>query len=309
MKTFLAALLLAVVQAGAATLPNRINFQGKLLDPATNAPKDGAFSIAFRIYDGAGNSLWGPETHPTVSVVNGVFSVQLGSVLALPPQVFSNGDTHLGITVGADSEMTPRQQLVMAPYAFTAAQLAHSSDLRLNAGLAYSTFTSAGNLLVPYGVYAGTGTFSGSLTASSATFTATGVSQYSLQTSSGINVQAGTLNVAQQISVGGHTAGAVVPKGAIVLFTGACPAGWTEFTAAQGRFIVGVPAAGSVGGTVGTAMANLSDATHSHGITSTVAQARSGTGQAVVDSLTTPTGTAARSAIAPYIQLRLCIVP
>lgn len=156
----LAVFALALTSASAAVLPMKLNFQGKLLDPATNAPKNGTFSVQFRVYDGAGNTLWGPETQPSVSVANGVFSVQLGSVLALSPDVFAGGDTWLGVKVGSDSEMTPRQQLLMAPYAFTSAQVAHSSDLRFNAGTAYSTFTSAGNLLVPFGVSAATVTAS-----------------------------------------------------------------------------------------------------------------------------------------------------
>lgn len=43
----------------------------------------------------------------------------------------------------------------------------------------------------------------------------------------------------------------------IGIFNGPCPTGWTEYTAAQGRVIVGVPAGGTVAGTVGSALANL----------------------------------------------------
>jgi hypothetical protein len=74
-------------------------------------------------------------------------------------------------------------------------QLVSPASIRVNAGLAYSTFTAGGDLQVPYGVSAGTGTFTGSVTASSGTFTASGASQYSLQTASGIVVNAGTLRV------------------------------------------------------------------------------------------------------------------
>lgn len=306
----LAAVALALTApAFAASLPLRINFQGKLLDPATNAPKNGSQTVKFDIYDAAsgGNLLWGPETQ-TVTATNGVFSAQLGSVLALSPDVFANGQTYLGVTVGTDAEMTPRQQLVMSPYSYASAQLVQASDIRVNAGLAYSTFTAAGNLQVAAGVVASSGSFSGGVTASSGTFTATGPAQYSLQTSSGIEVLAGTLS-APQIAVGAQAAHAVVPAGALVLFNGSCPSGWTEFTAAQGLYLVGVPAAGTVGGTVGTAMADLDNTGHSHAITGTAAQARSGTGQAVISALTSPDSTVSRSAIAPYIQLRLCIVP
>jgi len=50
---------------------------------------------------------------------------------------------------------------------------------------------------------------------------------------------------------------AIVPSGAILFFNGACPAGWSEVTAARGRAIVGTPASGTNGGTLGTALTNL----------------------------------------------------
>lgn len=50
-----------------------------------------------------------------------------------------------------------------------------------------------------------------------------------------------------------------IPSGMIAAFNAACPAGWTELTAARGRVIVGVPAAGTLAGTVGTALTDLQD--------------------------------------------------
>ncbi len=58
-----------------------------------------------------------------------------------------------------------------------------------------------------------------------------------------------------------------IPANVIAYFNGAVasiPSGWTEFTAARGRVIVGVPSGGTVGGTVGTALTNLQDLTHTH---------------------------------------------
>lgn len=60
---------------------------------------------------------------------------------------------------------------------------------------------------------------------------------------------------------------ATVPANVIAYFNGAVasiPSGWTEFTAARGRVIAGVPLSGTVGGTVGTALTNLQDPTHTH---------------------------------------------
>jgi len=62
-----------------------------------------------------------------------------------------------------------------------------------------------------------------------------------------------------------------VPSGSVVYTTSAtCPTGWSEFTAACGRYIIGVPSAGTVSSTAGTALSNLENRAvgqHGHGIT------------------------------------------
>jgi hypothetical protein len=58
-------------------------------------------------------------------------------------------------------------------------------------------------------------------------------------------------------SIGG--AAAALPAGMIAFFNGVCPAGWTEVTAARGRIVVGLPASGTLAGTVGTAFTDLQD--------------------------------------------------
>lgn len=52
--------------------------------------------------------------------------------------------------------------------------------------------------------------------------------------------------------------------GTIMAFSGACPTGWSEVTAARGRMIVGTPSGGTAAGTVGTALTDLQDKTHTH---------------------------------------------
>lgn len=52
-------------------------------------------------------------------------------------------------------------------------------------------------------------------------------------------------------------ANTLVPSGAVMFFDAAtCPTGWTEMTNAKGRYLVGLPAGGTHGATVGTALAN-----------------------------------------------------
>ena len=62
---------------------------------------------------------------------------------------------------------------------------------------------------------------------------------------------------------GGGTSGGtyLVPVGGILLFAADCPTGWTEYTAARGRAIVGVPSGGAIAGTVGSALTNLATRT------------------------------------------------
>jgi len=83
-----------------------ISYQGRLTDDGGN-PVSGTPSMTFTIYDGAGVSKW-TETHPTVSVDNGLFSVILGSQMALSNSVFNGDDRYLGITVDGDPEISPR---------------------------------------------------------------------------------------------------------------------------------------------------------------------------------------------------------
>ena len=47
-----------------------------------------------------------------------------------------------------------------------------------------------------------------------------------------------------------------VPSGVIAFMAGSCPSGWSEYTAARGRYVVGVPSGGTVAGTQGTALTN-----------------------------------------------------
>jgi hypothetical protein len=102
-----------------AQVPQLLNYQGVLKD-GSGTPITGTVSIDFTIYDAptGGTALW-TETQSNVSVNNGLFNVLLGSDTPLPAGLFygtyapaTSGDRYLGVKVGADPEMSPRQQLV-----------------------------------------------------------------------------------------------------------------------------------------------------------------------------------------------------
>jgi microcystin-dependent protein len=97
-----------------------INYQGYLTDSSGNPISD-TLDMVFRLYnvESGSTALW-TESQYGVAVTDGLFSVLLGSVESLPQSLFEqNDDLWLGITVGSDDEMVPREKFASAPYAFT----------------------------------------------------------------------------------------------------------------------------------------------------------------------------------------------
>lgn len=193
-KMILVGVMMSVAgTAGAIQSASNMSYQGKLLDSNGIPINSSGLQMIFNIYNAAtgGTSLWN-ETIPSVPVSNGVFSVQLGNVIpgSLTPQVFASSPTYLGVAVGGDSEMTPRQLLSASPYAFSAAQLVSNNAIMINAGVAYATFTAAGNLQLPLGISAANATLSSTVTVNGQDAD-TG---YSLQLSSGILMTNGTVS-------------------------------------------------------------------------------------------------------------------
>jgi len=124
----LAALIISLLLISSSSAQDTllISYQGRLTDDGGN-PVSGTQAMTFTIYDGAGASKW-TESHATVQVNDGLFSVILGSQTALPDSVFAGDDRYLGITVGGDPEIYPRILLTSAPMAARAL----SSDLAGN---------------------------------------------------------------------------------------------------------------------------------------------------------------------------------
>jgi hypothetical protein len=150
-------------------IPHVLSYQGVLTDPAGNPVPDSSYQITFSIYDSStgGTLLWS-ETQ-TVQVTGGRFNVLLGSVNPLSLEVFSSGSTRwLGVTVGADMEMTPRQQLSSVAYAY----VAEYAQNTLAPGQGLEIKDAGGNVthqLNPNGTswHAGMETFNGGITITS----------------------------------------------------------------------------------------------------------------------------------------------
>jgi hypothetical protein len=101
-----------------ASSKTTINYQGCLTD-SNGDPINDSLDMVFRLYnvESGGTALW-TEAQNGVLVTECLFSVLLGSVESLPQSLFTQNDSlWLGITVGGDEEMTPREKLASAPYA------------------------------------------------------------------------------------------------------------------------------------------------------------------------------------------------
>jgi hypothetical protein len=113
----------------ALSIPQLINYQGRLTDAAGN-PLTGSYNMTFCLYEAAtgGTSPW--CENQVVTVTYGVFNALLGSVTPIPATAFGSTNLYLGVRVGSDSEMTPRRRVVSAGYAYRAedaAQAVHAT--------------------------------------------------------------------------------------------------------------------------------------------------------------------------------------
>lgn len=126
---FAVAMLLALLPTEAlADVPGLINYQGTLTDEygvAVDTTVDMTFSITS---DSAGFDLiWG-ETQPAIEVSDGIFHVLLGRVVGFADTVFTEPERWLGVQVGADSELAPRQRIASVPFALAAGLGGGGSD-------------------------------------------------------------------------------------------------------------------------------------------------------------------------------------
>jgi hypothetical protein len=105
---------------------NLINYQGRLSDAEGN-PVSGSYAINFALVDQGGSGLPGgapwSETHGSVAVQDGLFSVELGSITAFPTGLFEGPPTDaygpvrfLQIAVNGET-LSPNIRLTSAAWA------------------------------------------------------------------------------------------------------------------------------------------------------------------------------------------------
>lgn len=139
----------------AAQVPQTISYQG-FLTSASNSPRNGDFLLTFRFYEQAegGQAVW-QEAH-NISVTNGLFNVILGKNQAL--NLPFDKPYWLGITVGDDTELSPRVELTSAAYSLNARSLADGaltagSNINLNrqgSSIVISAISGGSQLQLPF---------------------------------------------------------------------------------------------------------------------------------------------------------------
>src|SRR5690606_21128669 len=130
--------------ASAPAANRMLNYQLRLTNPSGIAVANGVQELRLTIYDAAsgGNQLYsvctddglfdGTPTAVEVMFTSGVGSTLIGdtsvtcasgTAVAMPDDLFTNNALFLGVTVGADAEMTPRKRIVSSGYAMNADRL------------------------------------------------------------------------------------------------------------------------------------------------------------------------------------------
>jgi hypothetical protein len=165
----LATLLAAPAWASSApVVPATLNEQGRLLH-LDGSPVTGTAMMTFALYDAADatTALW-TETQ-SVTLDQGYFNVELGSMTslssaaALTTALSAGTPLFLGVAVGSDSEMSPREALTSVPYAIIAGDVIgdiHPHSISVNGKAVFNADGSlaiAGGATGPVGVVGSSG--------------------------------------------------------------------------------------------------------------------------------------------------------
>jgi len=113
------------MQAAWGQIPQTISYQGILTNANGAAVPDGNYNLTFKLYDTAtgGTELWSEAQ--SVDVSKGLFNVILGSIH--PLALGFDRPYWLGLTLGQDSELTPRIELTASAYSLNTRAIADSA--------------------------------------------------------------------------------------------------------------------------------------------------------------------------------------
>ena len=128
------------------TVPNYLNYQGKLLDSSGVGIND-TLDVTFRLYghETDGETLW-EETIPSVIFEKGLFSVILGQVETFPDTVDFSSQYWLEIEIN-DEIIEPRERLSASPYAFRAISSNYTDNAIQNVSSTANILPRTGNMI------------------------------------------------------------------------------------------------------------------------------------------------------------------
>jgi hypothetical protein len=126
-----------------------INYQGYLTDSGGN-PINDTLEMTFSIYENesGGTAVW-TETQPAVTVTDGLFNVLLGSINPITPDQLDE-ERYIGVRVGADDEMVPRQRLASVAFALRSVVANQASNADTLDGKDSSEFALSSHLHAEY---------------------------------------------------------------------------------------------------------------------------------------------------------------
>jgi len=137
--TVLLLLLVTSLALGQVSVPNLINFQGRLTDGSGNPVADGSHTVNFTLWTlpVAGTNVWTENTSQTTS--SGLFTHNLGSVTAFSATLFETYDS-LYLQIVADGQtITPRIRLTSTPYT----RVSQTLETGLGTGTSIETYNTS----------------------------------------------------------------------------------------------------------------------------------------------------------------------
>ncbi len=121
LKVIFLVVLIMTISSIAYAIDKTSTYRGILLTSGGTIVNT-SINITFRIYDVStgGTAIWSEVQN--VQVSNGVFNVHLGEITPFPSTLFDKESLYIGVQVGIDSEMSPRQPMTTEGYVFHAKQ-------------------------------------------------------------------------------------------------------------------------------------------------------------------------------------------
>ena len=113
------AILFALAPAWALALPNQIAQEGFVVSE-DGTPLDGRHDLRVRLYNRANGAVVFNELHEDVEFFEGYYTVAVGSVEEIDPDLFALSQVQLGMTIDDGDELMPRLPLLRVPAAFQA---------------------------------------------------------------------------------------------------------------------------------------------------------------------------------------------